>query len=137
DGYSSAIFAGTVAGMYAQDVAGNATFAGAVGQSDPLASLNVTGTSSVFASVVNTPGDQTYQGAVQLLNDATRNSSDGSIAFGAAVDGAHHLTATAAGDITFAGPVGSNTALTGLDAVYGGLLAFTGASPSVHAGGDV
>ncbi|NDD49477.1 MAG: hypothetical protein EBZ28_06440, partial [Alphaproteobacteria bacterium] len=77
------------------------------------ASLSVSGTSNLGANVT-TSGNQTYTGDVTLsVNTTLTTTSNGSVYFGGAIDGAYTLDITAhgTGDTTFVGAVGGTTAL--------------------------
>lgn len=102
------------------------TFTGAVGSSQSLGSLSVsdagTGTISIGNSIT-TSGAQTYDEAVEFAGDATLQSTGGSaITFNSTVnsDGtARALTVDTAGAITFAGEVGTTSALSSLTTLNG------------------
>jgi autotransporter-associated beta strand protein len=110
---------------------GTVQFAGMVGNADGLgaiiitgnldldanivdaASLSVSGTSNLGASVTTT-GNQTYTGAVTLSSNVTlTTTSNGAVYFGGTINGAYTLgiTAHGTGDTTFVGAVGGSTAL--------------------------
>ncbi|HET7556983.1 MAG TPA: filamentous hemagglutinin N-terminal domain-containing protein, partial [Rhodanobacteraceae bacterium] len=106
---------------------------GAFGSTVDLASLDVSGKTSL-ASDVTTSGTQTYNGAVTLGNDVKAASSgNGAIAFNSTVDGAHNLVVNTGGQTTFGGAVGGTTALTSLttdstgSTTLGGNITTTGA----------
>jgi filamentous hemagglutinin family protein len=125
---SGIAFGGTVDGAHALSIAGNASFANAVGAGTALASLSVSGTSALNGSSVKTGGVQSYTGAVTLGADETLTGA--SIAFGGTIDGAHALSI--AGNASFAGAVGGGTALTslgvsGTSALNGGVTKTAGA----------
>ncbi len=113
---------------HALNVVGNAEFDGAVGLDNVLASVSVSGTSVLNAGSIITRATQTYSGAVTLLDvftslDAGTGAFVGTVAFGATVDGAASLYIQ--GNASFAGAVGSTTALsslgvTGTSALKGG-----------------
>jgi filamentous hemagglutinin family protein len=62
---------GQAAGTSSLTVAGNAVFEGQVGGVNPLASLYVTGTTTMGSGLVSTIGDQSYAGLVTLANNTT------------------------------------------------------------------
>lgn len=91
---------------------GDAVLKGAFGAQDALASLTVTGASTLGEGSLATTGDQSYTGTVTLDGDMTVASRDGDIRFNDAVDGTHDLTvSTGTGDVAFAGPVGQDARL--------------------------
>lgn len=106
-------FGSTVNGAFDLDVTGGATFGGLVGDTTPLASLDVSGAAALNAvgSLVNpsvqTVGAQGYAGAVTL--GAATVLEGTTIALGSTVDGAQSLVLV--GDATLAGLVGDTTPL--------------------------
>ena len=96
---------------------GTVTFAGAVGGSKALKSLNVTSTNAsgiaINGGAVNTEGDQVFLGNTQLGANTTVASSSGGIGFRGAVDGAKDLTANlgSSGRLVFNDTVGGTTPL--------------------------
>ena len=117
-------------------ITGGASFGAAVGGLSPLASLGVSGASSLAGNVATAGGGQNYGGAVTLAGDATLGESGGgAIAFAAAVDGARNLKVDSSGAATFGGAVGAVTALAsltvangaGTTVLNGGSVATTGA----------
>src|SRR5581483_795747 len=92
-------------------VQGNAVFGKAIGANKPLASVTVSGTTSLGGGVA-TLGDQSYQGALRLAAAAVLSSSAaGDVTFGATVDGPFGLTVNTAGVTTFGGAVGGTAPL--------------------------
>lgn len=94
-----------------------ATFEEGVGVLAELESLTFNSASGVMrlnGGVVNTSGDQTYNGAVRLgQNNALTSSGGGDLTFGGPVDGTFDLDllTNEAGVIVFAGPVGATDRL--------------------------
>ncbi|HVC59379.1 MAG TPA: hypothetical protein VND19_03305, partial [Acetobacteraceae bacterium] len=129
-GFASTVDATTagVQGLTVNAGTGTVTFAAAVGGSQALASLTVTGPTTLDAGV-STDGGQTYNSAVTLANTLTLNSNadttaNGAIDFASTVDAASEgiqgLTVTAgAGAVTFEGAVGGKMALASLTATGG------------------
>jgi filamentous hemagglutinin family protein len=108
-------FGSTVAGAgQSLEVNGNATFGGAVGAGAALASVDVSGTTSL-AGNVSTTGNQVYGGAV-TLSAASTTLSGGTVEFNGTVNGtvadAQALTITGNADI--GGAVGGATRLASL-----------------------
>ncbi len=64
-------FYNTVDGAYSLTVNGNSGFGAAVGSLTPLSSLDVTGTTEMYAGAVTTTGDQSYSQLVTLGVDTT------------------------------------------------------------------
>ena len=119
---------GAVDNSGALTIMGNGVLNGNVGNSTPLNSLTITGTSTLNAPIIHTTGAQTYTGAVTLVDPTMTGSL---ITFGSTVDGAAPLTIN--GDVIFNGDVGSTTPLSALtingDATTGsgvGIVATTG-----------
>jgi filamentous hemagglutinin family protein len=104
------VFNGTLDGANALAISGDAAFAGAVGATTALTSLDISGASTLEGATVRTTAGQTYTGATTLGGDSTLTGT--LLAFGSTLDGAHALTLT--GDASFAGPVGSSAPLTSL-----------------------
>ena len=111
---------------------GLTSFAGNVGQTNPLGALTVSGPALFTAFGVLTSGAQDYQGAVSLATPSILFDStpgNGAITFEKTVDGLSSLTARAGtGLTTFRGTVGATTELgsvsvTGAAAINGGLVA--------------
>lgn len=114
-------------------ISGNLVTTGVVGGTDALASLTVTGTTSLGNNVTTT-GEQNYNGEVTLTGDTILTGVDTdadtqAIDFGSTVDGAFALTVNGGGQ--FNGAVGSTTALTSLNvngtSVIGGDVTTIGA----------
>src|SRR5439155_3468133 len=97
-------FASTVDGAFGLTVnagSGTVTFGGAVGGTTPLASLAVTGPTTLDANVT-TSGAQTYHSAVTLGGTATLLTTNAAIDFASTVDGDLDLTVNAGtGPATF------------------------------------
>jgi autotransporter-associated beta strand protein/predicted outer membrane repeat protein len=90
------------------------TFAGGVGGSRALKSLNDQASTTNLSSSVTTTGAQTYAGSTTLVAGVTLTSTgSGAIALGT-VDGAFTLTVLTGGTTTFGGAVGGQTPLAGL-----------------------
>ena len=83
-------------------------------------SLDATAATIQLDGDIGTIGDQTYRGAVELLDARVLESVAGDITFGSTVDGAHALEVTALGAVAFQGDVGSGAALSGLDVTADG-----------------
>ncbi len=102
------------AGGPARDLAvsttGTTTLGGAIGATQALDTLAITGTSRIGANV-STSGAQSYGGAATLIADATLTGS--TVDFAASVDGPQSLTVNATAT-RFAAGVGQATALTRL-----------------------
>ncbi len=129
-------------GGHGLTVDGDAVLQGPFGANDALASLTVTGKSTLGTGSIATTGDQSYQGPVTLDGDLTVASLGGDIRFGDSVDGAHGLTVSAsAGDVAFGGPVGQNSRLGDLKIDAAGDTVLDGpvrsASVQTSGGGDL
>ena len=108
-------------------IAGNASFAGAVGSILQLTSLTVNGTTNQNVVTVTTSGAQLYNGAATMIADATLTGT--TITFASTLNGANALKI--AGNAIFNGAVGGATPLssllvTGTSAINGGLVNTTG-----------
>ena len=101
-------------------ILGNAIINGNVGATNSLAALGITGTTTLDGNVT-TSGHQTYQGALNLVDDAILTATgSGEIQFQDTVDGNQFLTINAANDaVQFAAAVGSSTVLSGLEITSG------------------
>ncbi|MEN1926036.1 two-partner secretion domain-containing protein [Luteimonas qiangzhengi] len=86
-------------------------------------SLDATATTIQLGGDIATGGDQTFRGAVALLDDRALESDAGDITFVSTVDGAHALDVAALGAVAFEGDVGAATALSGLDVTADGFAA--------------
>ncbi|WP_417069668.1 filamentous hemagglutinin N-terminal domain-containing protein [Niveibacterium terrae] len=116
---------GSSAGGQALTVAGNLVGNGAIGANQSLASVSVSGNSTLNANIT-TAGTQTYTGAVTLAGDTTLNGAGISLA--STLDGAHALTVNAgSGAANFAGAVGGTTRLGALNVASSGATTFAGA----------
>ncbi|MDE1149843.1 MAG: filamentous hemagglutinin N-terminal domain-containing protein [Azospirillaceae bacterium] len=113
---STVAFSGTVNGGHTLAIVGNATFADAVGTTNALTSLSVSGTAGLNGGAVKTTGSQAYTGAVTLGADTTLTSTgNNTVLFSSTVNGAQALIiANGTGATTFAGIVGGTTALSSL-----------------------
>ncbi|HTW34186.1 MAG TPA: hypothetical protein VMD53_06190, partial [Rhizomicrobium sp.] len=100
-------FATTLNGGMVLDVVGNAEFDGEVGNTTPLASLQVSGTTDINTDLIHTSGTQLYSGAVTLSSDSTVEGS--TVTFDSTLDGAHDFGVE--GNAVFDGEVGQNAAL--------------------------
>jgi uncharacterized protein YjbI with pentapeptide repeats len=118
----SIIFNSTVDGAQNLTATGSTSFNGTVGGGTALASLSVTGTTTVNAAAITTTGAQSYNGAATLTHDAAFTSTgSGSIAFGGTLDGSQNLTVTAGtGNVSFTGAVGSGARLNTVTVVSAG-----------------
>ncbi|WP_345251548.1 hypothetical protein, partial [Pigmentiphaga soli] len=117
----------TQAGEQSLTIDGNAVLAGDTGADQALASLTVTGNSTLEGSVA-TIGDQSYQGPATLSGDLSLTTGGGNVAFGDTLEGGHDLAvASGAGDITFAGAIGGTDRVGALDIAGAGATVFDGA----------
>ncbi|HEX4456560.1 MAG TPA: hypothetical protein VIA18_01240, partial [Polyangia bacterium] len=111
---------GTVDGAHAFTIVGDAYVSDALGSTTALASLDVSGattvTNALNALTIATTGDQHYAGAMTLAADLS--ASGAAITHDRAVDGAQALTITAATGYHAGGAVGATTPLTAF-AVHG------------------
>jgi len=97
-----------VSDLHTLEITGDAVFVGAVGATDKLGSLTVSGMSAIDGGSVRTSGLQTYSDDVTLGANTTLTSlSSGDVEFGAKLDGAYTLAVNTAGVTTFGGAVGS------------------------------
>ncbi len=97
------------AGGQSLDIQGHAALGGALGASQALGSLSVSGTTSLAGQVVTT-GTQRYHGATTLAGHASVHG-DG-VEFGSTLDGARDLTIQAgAQGVSLGGAVGAVTRL--------------------------
>ena len=93
---------------------GIVTFGSAVGGSAALASLTVTGPTTLDSNVTTT-GTQTFNNAVTLGAAATLATTNSAVDFASTVDGGFALNVNAGtGVVTFGSTVGGSAALTGL-----------------------
>ncbi len=117
---------------------GTVTFGGAVGGTNSLASLTVSGPSIITGGAVTTSGGQSYIGSVTLgANTVMATTNNGGIRFSSSIDGvtagAEGLTLNAgAGTVTFGGAVGGLNSLAALTVsgptvINGGAVTTTGA----------
>jgi hypothetical protein len=127
---STLSFGSTVNGAHALALGGNAAFAGLVGNTTPLASLSVTGTTGLGAGVteLRTTGNQTLTGAVTLGANTSFVSTAGAAALGAVTGAGHNLTVQAATTAGLAGGVAGVGAVsvTATTANVAGTIASTG-----------
>ena len=100
-------------GNYDLNVNGNALINGSIGDSNPLASFYVGGSSAINGGFVRTSGAQTYNGPV-TLGASTTNLSGTGIDFMSTVDGSSALTINDLDTTQFNGAVGANSALSSL-----------------------
>ncbi len=115
---------------------GTTTFGLGVGVGTALASLTAaTGPLLVNGGAVKTTGTQTYNGAVTLglVGAIFTSTGNGAILFNSTLDGGEDLTVNTGGVTTFAGAVGSGTALrsvttdtAGSTVIGGGAVTTTG-----------
>jgi autotransporter-associated beta strand protein len=136
---SSVVFRSTLDGGFGLTVANftKATFGGAVGGTNPLASLTVNGKALLNGGPITTSGAQSYNSTVTLGANATLTSTTGgNILFASTIDGAYGLTVKTGGNITFAGAVGGTTALASLTTDTLGMTTVAGSStPSIKTTG--
>lgn len=104
---SEVTFKNTVDGEKKLTIDGNAVFEGKVGDTDPLISISVTGTSEINGGTVTTTESQIYNGAITLGNDAEFQASK--VTFKSTVDGEKKLTID--GNAVFEGKVGDTDPL--------------------------
>jgi len=114
-------FVSTVNGAYSLGVAagtGSVTFGGAVGATNALSSLDLSGTTGTInlnSTAVKTTGTQTYGGAVVLGATDTLTTTNSAVNFTSTVDGGYGLTiASGSGAVTLGGAAGGTTALASL-----------------------
>jgi hypothetical protein len=113
---------------------GNAIIDAAIGGTTPLASLSVSGTTTISAPVTTVAGGQSYGGGVTLAGDTVlRDIGGGAISF-STIEGAHDLRVRTTGETSFNGSVGNVIALTNL-AVAGGAT-ISGSSVTTSNGQD-
>ncbi len=104
-------FNGAVVGNgHSLTITGNARFGDEAGDAvTGLASLSVSGTSTINTSTVTSTGSQTYTGAVTIgaaAGTTTLTTADATVLFSSTVDLASHLTvSTGTGAVTFTGAV--------------------------------
>ncbi|HYD98180.1 MAG TPA: hypothetical protein VEH84_02240, partial [Alphaproteobacteria bacterium] len=108
--FGGAVDAAT-AGQQTLTVTGNAALNGAVGTTNALGALTVSGQTAFGHGTVTTTGAQGYNTAV--LNAATKlTTANAAVSFAGAVDGGNTLTVNAgSGAITFSGAVGATQRL--------------------------
>ncbi|WP_417546582.1 filamentous hemagglutinin N-terminal domain-containing protein [Marinobacter sp.] len=104
---------GVTAGGQSLRIEGNAVIGGEQGDTAPLASLTVVGTTDFTGGSLITTGEQLYQGAVSLSGDHTLSSTGGSLVFGSTLDSGNRssLTLSAGEDIVVQGAVGGTSPL--------------------------
>ncbi|MBA1183943.1 two-partner secretion domain-containing protein [Stutzerimonas nitrititolerans] len=104
---------GVTAGGQSLRIEGNAVIGGEQGDTAPLASLTVVGTTDFTGGSLITTGEQLYQGAVTLSGDHTLSSTGGSLVFGSTLDSGNRssLTLSAGEDIVVQGAVGGTSPL--------------------------
>lgn len=78
---------------------GTANLAGGIGQTAPLASLDVAASAIDVGANIATTGDQDFGAGVTLTGDATLNSSAGNVSFSGQVNGGQNLVVTTAGGV--------------------------------------
>ena len=121
---STVRFGNAIDGARALDIVGDAVFAwGGVGQTTPLTSLGVSGTTAFNGGGIATSGAQTYSGAVTLNGSTWLTASKAT--FGSTIDGGNPLAIT--GNAEFDGAVGGSAPLFGLwvsgtSLIKGGLI---------------
>ncbi len=114
---STVAFSSTLDGADGLTISGNASFAGAVGGSTALASLGVTGTTTLSTGAVTTTGTQTYAGAATLgANTTLTSTTAGTIGFGSTLNSstATARSLTVSGNASFGGVVGGTHSLASL-----------------------
>ncbi|WP_373534560.1 CHAT domain-containing protein [Microcoleus sp.] len=110
------LFSGSLDGSHALILdAQRVRFGGTVGQTTPLASLTVNGSSTELSSAIATAGNITFNSAVTVDHSATLATSTGNITFANTLDSilgrANNLTLRAGGNINFRGPIGQTQRL--------------------------
>jgi filamentous hemagglutinin family protein len=116
-GTGAVTFTGAVEGARALVItnSGGVAFDSTVGANTALASLTTgTGTTTLDGNVSTTNGAIKILGAATLGGDITISAGTGAVTFTGAVEGAHNLTITNSGAVTFDSTLGANTALAGL-----------------------
>lgn len=93
--FGTNIFSTTIDGAHDLKATGNTTFSGKIGNTTPLTSLLVTGTSLIDTTAnttITTIGTQEYQGAITLSTDATMaTTANGDIKLNSTVNGNNSL----------------------------------------------
>jgi filamentous hemagglutinin family protein len=125
-------FEGALGGAHTLTVsaATNAVFSGAVGNPDPLTTLDVTATGGEvrIGNDITTSGTQTYHSPVRMTGTATLATTNANVTFDSTIDsltGAESLTVSAGtGTVTFTGPTGGTNPLASLSA--SGVIALGG-----------
>ncbi|MGB9430079.1 MAG: hypothetical protein WCC11_09465, partial [Gammaproteobacteria bacterium] len=121
---STVTFNGTLNGNDNLTVTGNGIFNGVVGGSTRLASLAVTGATTLDTISISTIGSQTYGGAATLA--ANTNLTGSTVTFNGTLNGNDNLTVT--GNGVFNGVVGGSTPLASLSVTGTAALNTTGLS---------
>jgi hypothetical protein len=114
-------FDGTVNGLFALTVTGNAEFEDTVGNSAKLTMLTVTGTTLADGGSIQTSSDQDYQDTLTLGSNLNVDSGTGLIGFDAVTDGSNAFTLElqdqgGTGDVTFGGAATFNRLTTNMQA---------------------
>ncbi|SAI65362.1 Heme:hemopexin utilization protein A [Bordetella ansorpii] len=127
-------------GSHALTLTGDALLGGDIGAAARLASLTVTGLTTLNAGSIATTGAQSYQDAVTLAGAQSLATQGGAVSFAGTLSGSHDLNiATQDGDVAFSGAVGSDAARLGnLSIDSAGLTRFGDAvqAASVQAAGQ-
>ncbi|HTZ50406.1 MAG TPA: FlgD immunoglobulin-like domain containing protein, partial [Spirochaetia bacterium] len=132
-------FGSTVNGAHALAVSvANASFGGTVGNSQPLSSLSVGGTTAIATTGITTTGVQTYTGAVTLGASTTLSTTNAAVGFSSTVNaasaGTQGLTlALGSGTATASSTIGLAAAIGNLSLASGTLA--MGANGLYVAGG--
>lgn len=129
-------------GEYALSIIGDAVLGGPIGGDKALTSLSISGAALLEGGLVNTLGDQTYQGAVTLGSDTSLTTAGGDVTFRSTLNGNHGLSIdSGTGDVTFAKAVGAKERLGALAVNSDGTTLFASslkaASLVTDAGGDL
>ncbi len=136
---------GSGAGTEDLAVTGNARFDDAVGGTNALGQLTVSGTTTIAGASIATSnaggssGNQTYTGAVTLANaddsNVTLTSTGGTVGFGSTVDGttAGEQGLAVSGNASMGGSVGGTTALRGVS--VSGTTSLSGNVTTTNTGG--
>ncbi len=110
--FQNAVNSVSEGGAKSLSVVGNAILGGAIGLSNPLSSLSVSGTSTLKGSTIKTTGVQTYTGAVTLGSNMTLVGN--TVTFlggGDAAGGEGNQSLAITGNASFTGDFGASKAI--------------------------
>lgn len=135
-GFGGSIDGASAGGQQLTLVSNATSLGGSVGATTRLASLDISGATTLDGISVNTTGNQIYRSPVTLAGNATLDANgSGYVWFqnaGATVNGAHALTInTTSNPVYFYGDVGNTVALTTLT-VNGGAVTGSGGGAGGH-----